>query len=161
MPSVKSVDVVQAITAGIDQLCHCHFSSYYIGDGRLLCDQEACHRAVFQGRLISTNNRNSTKLLQDLEKWVSSNTTVAVQGEQLQVVSRETLNCDKQEKSDMLGVTLGTIGALILVLLCIITATVVGVIYWKWRLTKKRSGYDIPTAVTPFLILMSFPLPKV
>jgi len=160
MPSVKSVDVVQAVTAGIDQFCHCHFSSYYIGDGRLLCDQEACHRAVFQGRIISTNDRNSTELLQDLEEWVSSNPTVAVQGEELQVVSRETLNCDKQEKSDMLGVTLGTIVVLILVLLCIITATVVVVIYWKWRLIKIRSGYDIPNAV-PFLILMSFPLPKV
>ena len=161
MPLEKSVDVVQAVAAGIDQFCHCHFSSDYIGDRRVLCDQEACHRAVFQGRIISTNHRNSTELLQDLERWISSTPTVEVQGEQLQVVSNETLNCDKQEKSDMLGATLGTIVVLILVLLCIITATVVCVIYWKWRLTKKRSEYDIPNAVIPFLILMSFPLPKV
>ena len=152
MPLEKSVDMVQAITAGIDQLCHCQFSSDYIGNGRLLCDQEACHRAVFQGRIISSNDTNSTELLQDLEKWVSSTPTVAVQGEVLPVVSREALNCDKQEKSDTLGATLGSVTALILVLLCIITATVVGVMYWKWRLIKKCSGYGIPNSV-PFLFL--------
>ena len=143
MPLEKSVDMVQVITAGIDQLCHCQFTSDYIGDGRLLCDQEACHRAVFQGRIISTNNRNNTELLQDLEKWVSSNPTVVVQGEQLQVLSSETqssLNCDEQENSDMLGTTLGSVVAVIILLLCIITATVFSFIYCKWRLRKKCSG---------------------
>jgi len=145
MPLEKSVDMVLVITAGIDRLCHCQFTSDYIGDGRLLCDQEACHRAVFQGRIISTDNRNSTELLQDLERWVSSTPTVVVQGEQLQVLSSETqssLNCDKQEQenSDMLSTTLGSVVAVMLLLLCIITATVFSIIYCKWRFRKKCSG---------------------
>ena len=153
MPLEKSEDMVKNITTGINQFCHCQLTGNYIGDGRLLCDQEACHIAVFQGRLISTNDRNSTELVEDLEKWVSSNPTVTVQGEQLQVVSSETqpnLNCDEQEKSNVPSATLGSVVAVILVLLCIITATVVGVIYWKWRLIKKCSGYDIPNSF-PFL----------
>ena len=145
MPLEKSVDMVLVITAGIDQLCHCQFTSDYIGDGRLLCYQEACHRAVFQGRIISTNNRNNTELLQVLEKWVSSTPTVVVQGKQLQVVSSETqssLNCDEQEQenSDMLGTTLGSVVAVIILLLCIITTTVFSFIYCKWRLRKRCSG---------------------
>ena len=124
--------MVQAVTVGIDQLCHCQFSRDYIGDGRLLCDQEECNRAVFQGRIISTNDRNSTELVEDLEKWVSSNPSMTVQGELLQVVSSETqpnLNCDEQEKSDVLSAILGSIVAVILLLLCIVTATVFGVIH--------------------------------
>ena len=143
MPLEKSGDMVQEITKGITQSCHCQFTSDYIGDGRLLCDQEACHTAVFQGRVISFNDRNSTELLQDLERWVSSTPTVVVQGEQLQVVRDETqpsLYCDEEEESDMLSATSASIVAVILVLLCIITATMFGVIYYKWRLIKKRCG---------------------
>ena len=143
MPLEKSVDMVREITKGINQSCHCQFTSDYIGDGRVLCDQEACHRAVFQGRIISTKDRNSTELLKDLERWMSANPTVVVQGEQVQVVSGETqpsLHCDKEEESDVLGAMEGSLVAVILVLLCIITATVCGVIYCKWRLVKKRCG---------------------
>ena len=90
MPLEKSGRSSADITKGINQSCPCQFTNDYIGDGRLLCDQDTCHRAVFQGRIISTNDRNSTELLEDLEKWVSSKPTVVVQGVQLQVVSDET-----------------------------------------------------------------------
>ena len=85
--ALEKIDrLLKDVSVGIKQFCQCQFLSVYNEDGRLICDSEAPHTVVLQGRIISTNERDASDLVGDLEKWVSTEPTVVVQGVQLQVV---------------------------------------------------------------------------
>ena len=44
---------------------------------------------LYQGRIISTNDRSSSDHLADLEKWLLSEPTIIVQGEVLKIVKKK------------------------------------------------------------------------
>ena len=49
----------------------------------MICNEETPNSVIFQGRLIRTNGRNVSELMQDLTQWVSTAPHVVVQGVQL------------------------------------------------------------------------------
>ena len=84
------MEIALAVSNGIDMICRCNFTNDYITDETFECDEVNPDLIIINGRIISTNNRDSSDLLGDLEEWVSSGPTVVVQGKELQVVSSET-----------------------------------------------------------------------
>ena len=122
-PLEKMEDLAREISRGIEQFCSCKFPSDYITDGRLTCDETNPDLVLFQGRLISTNDRDSSDLAKDLEKWVSNKPTVVVQGERVPVVSSDTTSSSKQQEDSSLSET--AVGAIvgIITLLVLLVAT--------------------------------------
>ena len=136
MASEKMDDLVHEIAKGIEQFCRCGFSSEYIAEERLTCNKTDLHQVLLQGRIISTNDRDSSDLVGDLEEWVSSGPTVVVQGKKLQVVSSETSpdasSDGEQEGSSPPWAVVGTFAAAGFCLLIIIPL-IVCVVYFKCK----------------------------
>ena len=84
------MEIALAVSKGIDMICRCNFTSDYITDETFECDEINPDLIIINGLIISTNDRDSSDLLGDLEEWVSSGPTVVVQGKELRVVSSET-----------------------------------------------------------------------
>jgi len=132
------MDLVQGISAGIEQFCRCQFPRNYIAEGKLMCNLEALHTVLFQGRIISTNDRGSSDLAGHLDEWVSTEPTMVVQGEFLRVVKSETQPNSSSEDSQLSIAVVGAAVAAGLVLLLLITVIVVSIAYIRW---KKHSKY--------------------
>ena len=84
----KLSDVTEQIVLQLTDSCECALTAEYIGDGRLVCDPNEPEKVIFQGRIISTPERNSTGFLPMLRSWVLNEPTIVVQGVQLKVESR-------------------------------------------------------------------------
>ena len=122
-------DLARDISRGIELTCSCRFPSNYIIDRELKCDKE---NLIFSGRIISTNERNSTNLLADFKKWLLSNPTIIVKGETLNIVNRSNNNksneLSMQEKFSedyLIMVVIGGIVAVLILLLVVIIGTAV------------------------------------
>ena len=133
MASEKMDDLIHEIAKGIEQFCRCGFPSEYIVEERLTCNKTDLHRVLLQGRIISTNDRDSSDLVGDLEKWVSSGPTVMIQGKELRVVSSETSSDPssdgEQEGSSPPWAVVGTFAAAGFCLLTVIVC----VVYFKCK----------------------------
>ena len=128
------------MSAAVSSVCGCHLPSDYIGGGTLECDSEATTTVVFQSVIVSTKERNSSDLVEDLEKWVSTNPKLTVQGVELQVVG--SASSSDKKTSGLGGVYAGTISAVVVVLLA---ASVIVVAVGCWVRRNKKSedfGYD-------------------
>jgi len=66
-------------------ICACTLSAKYIADTDLICVENSMDQVVFQGRLISTNDMNSTNIILHLEHWAQTEPTVVAKGVQLAV----------------------------------------------------------------------------
>ena len=84
----KLSDVTEQIVLELTDSCECALTVEYIADGRLVCDPNEPENVIFQGRIISTSERNSTDFLPMLGSWVLNEATIVVQGVQLKVESR-------------------------------------------------------------------------
>ena len=132
----KTEDMVQEVSRGVGQYCQCDFTSNYITDNEFLCNEEDPGSVIFQGRIIGTKERESMYLVEELEKWISNEPTIVIQGEKLQVVTPLNPSSDKQQDDNSLpGTAIGLSGALVILLLLIATA-VVSTIYCKRRQTR-------------------------
>ena len=85
---VKLSDVTEQIVLQLTDSCECALTAEYIADGRLVCDPNEPEKVIFQGRIISTPETNSTDFLPMLGSWVLNKPTIVVQGVQLKVESR-------------------------------------------------------------------------
>ena len=136
MPAEKVEDLVQEISKSIEQYCGCDIPTNYIADGKFTCREDKPELVRFQGRLISTNDRDSSDLLVNLEEWVSSRPTVVVQGKELRVVSSETPpdpRSDKQQEDSNLAGTVTGIVAAMVVSLVLVGLALFGVFYYRKR----------------------------
>ena len=84
------MEIALVVSNGIDVICYCNFTNDYITDETFKCDEVNPDLIIINGRIISTNDRDSSDLVGDLEEWVSSGPTVMIQGKELRVVSSET-----------------------------------------------------------------------
>ena len=84
-----------------------------------------CHNGnlIYQARIVGTDDRDSTQLLADLEKWLSGGPTIIVQGEVLKLVIPETAPTLQEESSSDSGLVYGSIAGVVAVLL-LLAATV-------------------------------------
>ena len=136
MPSEKVEDLVQEISKSIAEYCQCNIPTNYIADGKFTCGKGNPEFVIFQGRLISTNDRDSAYLVGDLEEWVSSEPTIMVQGKNVRVVSSETSpdpSTDEQQEDRNLSWTVtGSVVAVVGSLL-LIGSTLFGVFCYRKR----------------------------
>ena len=84
----KLSDVTEQIVLQLTDSCECALTVEYIADGRFVCDPNKPEKVIFQGRIISTSERNSTDFLPMLRLWKVNEPTIIVQGVQLTVESR-------------------------------------------------------------------------
>ena len=84
------MEIALAVSNGIDMICRCNFTSDYITDKTFECDEVNPDLIIINGRIISTNDSDSSDRVGDLEEWASSGPTVMIQGKGLRVVSSET-----------------------------------------------------------------------
>ena len=84
------MEIAPAVSNGIDMICRCNFTNDYITDETFVCNEVNPDLIIINGRIISTNDSDSSDLVGDLEEWASSGPTVVVQGKELRVVSSET-----------------------------------------------------------------------
>ena len=84
----KLSDVTEQIVLQLTDSCECALTAEYIADRRLVCDPNEPEKVIFQGIIVSTPERNSTGFLPMLGLWVLNEPTIVVQGVQLKVESR-------------------------------------------------------------------------
>ena len=129
-------DLVQEISKAIEQFCRCEFTGDYIAEERLTCNKRDPHLVLLQGRIIGTNDRDSSDLVVNLEEWVSSGPTVVIQGKELRVVSSETspdASSDNQQEDSKLSATVvGAIAATLSVVVITIII-IIGVVYYRYK----------------------------
>ena len=121
--------MTEQIVLQLTDSCECALTVEYIADGRLVCDPNEPEKVIFQGRIISTPDRNSTDFLPMLGSWVLNEATIVVQGVQLKVESRclvELVNlgdteCIQPPTNTVIGVAGAVGGVLVLVVLTVIT----------------------------------------
>ena len=85
-------DLAREIARGIELFCQCAFPSNYIVEAQLMCHSQ---NLVFQGRVVSSNDRESTDLVADIEKWIASDPTIIAKGEKLKTVKNDTTSTEK------------------------------------------------------------------
>ena len=84
----KLSDVTEQVVLQLTDFCECALTVEYIADRKLVCNQNEPEKVIFQGRIISTPERNSTEFLPILRLWKVNEPTIVVQGVQLKVESR-------------------------------------------------------------------------
>lgn len=122
-------ELVLEVTNGITQICQCEFLSGFIVDTKFLCDKNDPENVIVQGQIITTNDRDSAFLVEDLEQWASGEPVVRIQGEQLQVVSSgvPTTNTDEGEDAPWIavGVSVAIFTLLVVAVVSVIIACVI------------------------------------
>ena len=142
----KLSDVTEQVVLQLTDSCECALTAEYITDRRLVCDPNEPEKVIFQGRIISTPERNSTDFLPMLGLWVLNEPTIVVQGVQLKVESRCSVEladlgdteCVQPPTDSVIGSVPGVVGAvggvLVLVALAVIVVvTVICVKKLRWR----------------------------
>ena len=120
-------DLARDFSRGIEIICRCSLPSDYITDGQLTCYNQ---NLVYQGRIISTNDRGSPNLMGDLQEWLSRDPMIIVKGEELKLVKNEPETA-KQGDSPTDGFPVTTVGAtaggvaVLVLLLAVVIGTVV------------------------------------
>ena len=105
-------DLSTALSDGIELTCNCSFPSDHIADGQLTCHNDIL---IFQGRIISTTEWNSTDLMEYFKQWLSGDPTVIVQGEELSLVKEEMFTeSEKHVVEWVAGATAGVVAVIIL-----------------------------------------------
>ena len=84
-PSEKVNVISEIIARELMGICTCTLSAKYIADTDLICVENSMDQVVFQGRLISTDDMNSTDIILHLEHWAQTEPTVTAKGVQLTV----------------------------------------------------------------------------
>ena len=127
-------DLAREFSRGIELICRCKFPDTYITDGQLMCVNK---ELLYRGRIISTHDRDSTDLVEDFEKWLSSEPVVIARGEVLKVVKNPTIEMtsepSEQNKASPNDIPVSIIGgiagvAAVFVLLIVIVIVIVVVL---------------------------------
>ena len=85
---------------------------------------------TFEGVIIGTDERDSTLLREDLERWATNEPTITVEGQQLKVVAPK--NNDENDDSEPPSVAIGvSIAAVMLLLLALSVTAVAFLLYFK------------------------------
>ena len=116
-------DLSRAFSSGIELTCNCTFTSDYIADGQLTCRNDIL---IFQGRIISTTDRNSIDLLTNFETWLSTDPTIMARGKELKLFKNERFTESENRNQSIVGATAGVAAVLIL-----LVALVIVLILWR------------------------------
>ena len=155
-PAEIAQDIAKSVSNEIELTCNCTFSSDYITDRQLSCQNKDL---AFMGRIISTLDRESTVLLEDFQTWLMSEPTVKAKSEQLKLarnrISNEETESAKNETatsatasngrvedekdksspsgSSIVGATVGGVVTVVVLLLAVVVFIVTAVVV-RWKL---------------------------
>ena len=137
----REIAFAQELSAQLSSICACHIYQSNITDVQVVCNDKIPGVVVFQGRIISTDERNASQLIDDLESIVSNRENFTVSGEMLTLLDNCTCcniitefelgiepaadNCvgrvtDQATETDSTAAIVGgSIGALLAVLLAV------------------------------------------
>ena len=68
-PLDKITDLINGFSIELSQECNCHIPLDHFSDERLICQLEDASKVVFQGRLVVTEDKNVSGLLDSLKQW--------------------------------------------------------------------------------------------
>ena len=68
-----------------ERLCQCGFNAEYITEYAFQCFPESDQQVTFRARLHETAHATSVQLIQDVEVWVNTGTSIAVQGVRINI----------------------------------------------------------------------------
>ena len=63
-----------------ERLCQCRFNAVYITDYAFQCFPNSDQQVTFRARLHETARATSVQLIQDIEQWINTGTSIPVQG---------------------------------------------------------------------------------
>ena len=96
------------------------------------CDDSRGDIVTFEGRIIGTDDRSSSSLLESMQEWLANEPTVTVQAEQVQVVNPS--NKEENEDSNVHSVAIGAgIAGAILIILALAAFAVVCTMYYRYK----------------------------
>ena len=144
-PGEILADLARDISRGIELSCGCKFPSDYIADGRLTCHNETL---MYQGRIISTDDRDSADLLRYFEEWLSKVPRIIAKGEELKLIVSDTsdspietpiskpgkptpvIEAEKQEGSSSGGIPIPILGGSVggVTVLLIVVGAIIGAV---------------------------------
>ena len=68
-----------------EELCQCGFSAEHITDDAFQCFPNSDQKVTFRARLHETTHANSSQLIEGIELWVNTGTSIAVQGVRMNI----------------------------------------------------------------------------
>ena len=126
-------EIALEMSSGINHLCSCDFSTSYINDRDLTCDEGIL---IYKGRIVSTNETSSSDLKMYLDNWVSAEPVLLVGGEELKVVGPPpgndtsmmpedpTGSMSETNSTTLYGSIAGAVAGLLTILLSIVTVCI-------------------------------------
>lgn len=142
--------MIVGISNGIEQYCQCDFSTEYIADTHLHCDEKDPEIVIFEGRIIGTEERNDTELYKEFQSWASDKPTVIVQGEQVQVSAR-TEETEQEDTTNTTGGLWTIAGPVIAVVILLIVVAFIIVSAVVWRRKPKRYESYVQSVISYYL----------
>jgi hypothetical protein len=141
LPVDKARDLTDEISRGVSQYCQCVFPSDYLTDTMFVCDDSRRDVVRFEGQIIGTNEQDSGSLKENMQQWVSSEPTVTVQEEQVQVVNPT--NQEENEDSHVPSVAIGvSIAGVILLVLALVVFAAVCATYIRCKRHGSKQGAE-------------------
>jgi len=84
--SSEKANIVSGYIAGeLMAICNCALSAKYIANPDLICMENSTGGVIFQGRLISTEDMNSTEMVSRLERWAQTKPIIVAKGVKLTI----------------------------------------------------------------------------
>jgi len=128
--SGKLQSVLQALHQEIEDLCKCGVSAENIINYALECSETNQNTVTFRGELLGTAQVTSSQLISYIERWITVEGIVAVQGLRLRVdrscpVEIRLLSDSLCQPSDSAAVIGGVVAAVLAVLLVTVIVCVV------------------------------------
>ena len=68
-----------------ERLCQCGFNAEYITDYAFQCFPNSDQQVTFRARLHETAHATSVQLIEDIEQWVNTGMSIAVQGVRINI----------------------------------------------------------------------------
>ena len=104
-PLEKIEDFIHETSLQLSKDCNCHIPVEHFANERLICEVKNTDKVVFQSRLVITDEKNSTELLESLKGWVATDPHIVVQGIQLQVDQYCSVELDELGNGDCISTT--------------------------------------------------------
>ena len=131
--SGKLQSVLQAMQQEIEDMCQCGFSAQNILNYAFECSETNQNTVTFRGELLGTAQVTSSQLISYIERWITVEGIVAVQGLRLRVdrscpveirLFSDSL-CQPSDSSTSTAVIGGVVAAIVAVLVTVIVCVVV------------------------------------
>ena len=134
-----------------ERLCQCGFNADYITDYAFQCFPNSDQQVTFRARLHGAAHATSSQLIEDIEQWVNTGTSIAVQGVRINVdtcpvviSSFEDPQCHDETVQPDFSSTAAILGGVVaVVLIFAVTVIIIAALMTKNRKYKYFINQDL------------------